>query len=83
MTSHCGPLWTAGDAHTPKEELDKLKSEIQSEYLAAFQKTVAMHEVFLIRLTSHPVLREDQNLQVFLEYDQDVRGPLCHVAPLL
>mmetsp|Transcript_42726 Transcript_42726/g.59353 ORF Transcript_42726/g.59353 Transcript_42726/m.59353 type:complete len:327 (+) Transcript_42726:222-1202(+) len=61
-----------GDSHTPKEELDKLKSDIQSEYLAAFQKTVAMHEVFLIRLTSHPVLREDQNLQVFLEYDQDL-----------
>lgn len=61
-----------GDEHTPHHELEKLKSEIQSEYLAAFQKTVAMHEVFLIRLTSHPVLREDQNLQVFLEFDQDL-----------
>lgn len=39
----------AGDAQTPQDELDKLKQEIQSEYLAAFQKTVAMHEVFLIR----------------------------------
>eukprot|EP00041_Stephanoeca_diplocostata_P034646 m.1190860 g.1190860 ORF g.1190860 m.1190860 type:complete len:406 (+) comp24556_c1_seq25:154-1371(+) len=62
----------SGDAQTPQDELDKLKQEIQSEYLAAFQKTVAMHEVFLIRLASHPVLREDQNLQVFLEYDQDL-----------
>jgi len=61
-----------GDQSMPSEEVAKLKSEIQSEYLAAFQKTVAMHEVFLVRLTSHPVLREDQNLQVFLEYDQDL-----------
>lgn len=62
----------SGDAQTPQEELEKLKQEIQSEYLAAFQKTVAMHEVFLIRLASHPVLKEDQNLQLFLEYDSDL-----------
>ncbi len=31
-----------------------------------------MHEVFLLRLVCHPVFREDQNLQVFLEYEQDV-----------
>lgn len=47
-----------------------------SEYLAAFQKTVAMHEAFLMRLSMHPVFREDENLQVFLEYDEDV-SPAC------
>jgi hypothetical protein len=56
-----------------RDELEKLKGEIQSEYLAAFQKTVAMHEVFLLRLATHSVLRTDTNFQVFLEYDQDVR----------
>lgn len=45
-----------------------------SEYLAAFQKTVAMHEVFLMRCVSHPVLCKDANLQVFLEYAKDVRS---------
>ena len=40
------------------------------EYLATFKKTVAMHEVFLCRLVSHPVFRNDHNLRVFLEYDQ-------------
>eukprot|EP00050_Salpingoeca_kvevrii_P005934 m.286514 g.286514 ORF g.286514 m.286514 type:complete len:403 (-) comp11588_c0_seq1:211-1419(-) len=63
----------AGDPSMPQEELDRLKQEIQGEYLAAFQKTVAMHEVFLMRLASHPVLQNDQNLQVFLEYDKDLR----------
>lgn len=43
-----------------------------SEYLATFKKTVAMHEVFLRRLASHPVFRNDQHLKVFLEYDQDL-----------
>lgn len=62
----------AGDASMPTEELEKLKQEIQSEYLAAFQKTVAMHEVFLIRLATHPSFRDDSNLQVFLEYDKDL-----------
>lgn len=42
------------------------------EYLATFKKTVAMHEVFLSRLASHPVFRVDQHLKVFLEYDQDL-----------
>ena len=46
-----------------QEDTKKLKQEIQSEYLAAFQKTVAMHEVFLMRLATHPVLREDSNFQ--------------------
>lgn len=46
------------------------------EYLATFKKTVAMHEMFLTRLAHHPVFRNDHNLRVFLEYDQDlcVRG---------
>ena len=43
-----------------------------SEYLATFKKTVAMHEVFLQRLASHPILRKDNNYQVFLEFDGDV-----------
>lgn len=35
-----------------------------------------MHEMFLTRLAHHPVFRNDHNLRVFLEYDQDlcVRG---------
>lgn len=61
-----------GDASMPQDELDRLKQEIQSEYLAAFQKTVAMHELFLLRLVSHPAFRDDSNLQVFLEYDKDL-----------
>lgn len=43
-----------------------------SEYLAVFKKTVQVHEVFLQRLSSHPVLSKDRNFQIFLEYDQDV-----------
>lgn len=42
------------------------------EYLATFKKTVAMHEVFLTRLASHAVFREDPHLHVFLEFDQDL-----------
>ena len=42
------------------------------EYLATFKKTVAMHEVFLRRLATHPIFRVDQHLKVFLEYDQDL-----------
>jgi sorting nexin-5/6/32 len=63
----------ANEGSMSRDELEKLKGEIQSEYLAAFQKTVAMHEVFLLRLATHSVLRTDTNFQVFLEYDQDVR----------
>jgi sorting nexin-5/6/32 len=63
----------AGDATLTPEEIEKLKQEIQSEYLAAFQKTVAMHEVFLMRLVSHKVFRDDDNLQAFLEYEQDLQ----------
>lgn len=45
---------------------------IYSEYLAMFKKTVSMHEVFLQRLAAHPVLRNDNNFRVFLEYKEDV-----------
>ena len=45
---------------------------LHREYLAIFKKTVAMHEVFLQRLAAHPVLRNDHNFQVFLEFEGDV-----------
>jgi len=32
-----------------------------------------MHEVFLQRLAAHPVLRNDNNFRVFLEYKEDVK----------
>ena len=47
------------------------------EYLAVFKKTVSSHEVFLQRLSSHPVLSKDRNFHVFLEYDQDVSHFNC------
>jgi sorting nexin-5/6/32 len=59
-----------GDSELPQDEMAKLKGEIQSEYLSAFQKAVAMHEVFLIRLSHHAALKKDTNLQLFLEYDK-------------
>lgn len=59
-----------------KTEFQKMKAELEAEYLATFKKTVAMHEVFLSRLASHPSLRTDPNFKVFLEYDQElsIRG---------
>ncbi|XP_035220054.1 sorting nexin-6-like isoform X2 [Stegodyphus dumicola] len=65
-----------GEGTMTKEEFIKMKQELEMEYLATFKKTVAMHEVFLQRLASHPVFRNDSNLKVFLEYEQDlnVRG---------
>ena len=45
---------------------------LNSEYLATFKKTVAMHEVFLTRIASHPSLRKDSNFKVFLEYKGEV-----------
>jgi len=42
------------------------------EYLSIFKKTVAMHEIFLCRLASHPVLKSNHNFRVFLEYDKEV-----------
>lgn len=64
------------DSTLPEGQVEKLKQEIQSEYLAAFQKTVATHEVFLLRLVSHNILREDENLKVFLEYEKPIDGKL-------
>ncbi|GIY54488.1 sorting nexin-6 [Caerostris extrusa] len=65
-----------GEGTMTKEEFVKMKQELEMEYLATFKKTVAMHEVFLQRLASHPVFRNDNNLKVFLEYEQElsVRG---------
>ena len=58
------------------DEFNKLKAELEAEYLATFKKTVAMHEIFLRRLAEHQVFREDTNLHIFLSYAQDlsVRG---------
>ena len=55
-----------------KEETDKVKQELEAEYLALFKKTVAVHEKFLARLAGHPLLKMDRNLHVFLEYEQDL-----------
>ncbi|XP_048263462.1 sorting nexin-6 isoform X1 [Bombus affinis] len=65
-----------GEGNMTREEFNKMKQELEAEYLATFKKTVAMHEMFLTRLAHHPVFRNDHNLRVFLEYDQDlcVRG---------
>uniref|UniRef100_H3AV26 Sorting nexin 5 n=1 Tax=Latimeria chalumnae TaxID=7897 RepID=H3AV26_LATCH len=61
-----------GEGSMTKEEFLKMKQELEAEYLAVFKKTVAVHEVFLQRLTSHPAFSRDHNFQVFLEYDQDL-----------
>uniref|UniRef100_A0A1I8GLQ6 Sorting nexin n=1 Tax=Macrostomum lignano TaxID=282301 RepID=A0A1I8GLQ6_9PLAT len=60
-----------GESSMSKEEYDKMKSELEAEYLATFKKTVAMHEVFLRRIAEHPKLREDDIFKVFLEFDKD------------
>ncbi|XP_062503796.1 sorting nexin-6-like [Corticium candelabrum] len=59
-----------------KSEFQKMKVELEAEYLATFKKTVAMHEVFLSRLASHSTLRADPSFKVFLEYEKElsVRG---------
>jgi len=59
-----------------REEYEKMKQELEAEYLAMFKKTVSMHEVFLQRLATHPILSNDHNFHVFLEYKEDlsVRG---------
>uniref|UniRef100_A0A8C6WG20 Sorting nexin n=1 Tax=Neogobius melanostomus TaxID=47308 RepID=A0A8C6WG20_9GOBI len=61
-----------GEATMTKEEYTKMKQELEAEYLAVFKKTVQVHEIFLQRLSSHPILSKDRNFQIFLEYDQDV-----------
>lgn len=65
-----------GEGTIPKEEFMKMKQELEAEYLATFKKTVAMHELFLQRLATHPMFKGDHNFRVFLEYEQDlcVRG---------
>lgn len=65
-----------GEGNMTRDEFNKMKQELEAEYLATFKKTVAMHEMFLTRLANHPVFRNDHNLRVFLEYDRDlcVRG---------
>ncbi|CAF0872698.1 unnamed protein product [Brachionus calyciflorus] len=63
---------TEGESSMTKEEFNKMKQELESEYLALFKKTVQMHEVFLHRLSSHPVLKNDTNLRIFLEYTKDL-----------
>lgn len=61
-----------GESSMTKEEYAKMKQELEAEYLAVFKKTVQVHEVFLQRLSSHPVFSKDRNFQIFLEYDQDL-----------
>jgi sorting nexin-5/6/32 len=61
-----------GEESMTKEEYSKMKQELEAEYLATFKKTVAMHEVFLQRLASHPQLRADHNYQTFLEFEGDL-----------
>ncbi|KAI6236675.1 PX domain-containing protein [Aphelenchoides besseyi] len=65
-----------GEATMTKEEFQKMKQELEQEYLASFKKTVAMHETFLCRLAAHPVFRIDTNFRIFLEYESElsVRG---------
>ncbi|XP_036430956.1 sorting nexin-5 [Colossoma macropomum] len=61
-----------GEATMTKEEYTKMKQELEAEYLAVFKKTVQVHEIFLQRLSSHPIFSKDRNFQIFLEYDQDL-----------
>ncbi|KAA0718129.1 Sorting nexin-5 [Triplophysa tibetana] len=61
-----------GESSMSKEEYAKMKQELEAEYLAVFKKTVQVHEVFLQRLSSHPIFSKDRNFQIFLEFDQDL-----------
>ncbi|XP_019371692.1 PREDICTED: sorting nexin-5 [Gavialis gangeticus] len=61
-----------GEVSMTKEEFAKMKQELEAEYLAVFKKTVSSHEIFLQRISSHPVISRDHNFHVFLEYDQDL-----------
>merc|ERR1719431_1253136 len=65
-------LGEAESGQLTKEEFNKMKQELEAEYLATFKKTVAQHEVFLQRLAGHPNLKNDRNLHVFLEYESDL-----------
>jgi len=64
------------EARGGREQFSKVKQDLEADYLAAFKKTVAQHEGFLKRLASHKMLKKDINLQVFLEYEEElgVRG---------
>ena len=62
-----------GEDEMSKEEYTERKEELETEYLAIFKKTVAMHEIFLQRLAAHPTLRDEYHLQTFLEFDGDLR----------
>uniref|UniRef100_A0A0V0J8L1 PX domain-containing protein n=1 Tax=Schistocephalus solidus TaxID=70667 RepID=A0A0V0J8L1_SCHSO len=55
-----------------KQDMQKLKAELEAEYLANFKKTVAMHEVFVQRIANHPTLRTDYGFRVFLEYEENL-----------
>nr|XP_060630263.1 sorting nexin-5 [Anolis sagrei ordinatus] len=61
-----------GEMSMTKEEFSKMKQELEAEYLAVFKKTVSSHEFFLQQISAHPVLSQDHNFHVFLEYDQDL-----------
>lgn len=61
-----------GEPNMTKDEFAKVKQELEAEYLAIFKKTVAMHEIFLQRLAAHDKFRLDNNLKIFLEYENDL-----------
>merc|ERR1712029_28069 len=65
-------LGEAESGQLTKEEFNKMKQELEAEYLATFKKTVAQHEVFLQRIATHPVLKNDRNFHVFLEYESEL-----------
>jgi len=65
-------LGEAESGQLTKEEFNKMKQELEAEYLATFKKTVAQHEVFLQRIATHPILKNDRNFHVFLEYEQEL-----------
>lgn len=64
---------TAAENTMTEDEYKKLRKELESDYLALFKKTVAMHEMYLTRIASHSKLREDSNFVVFLEYTNDLK----------
>lgn len=64
---------TAAESTMSEDEYKKLRKELESDYLALFKKTVAMHEMYLMRIAAHSKLREDSNFRVFLEYAKDLK----------
>lgn len=62
----------AKESHGGRIEFTKVKQDLEAEYLAAFKKTVAQHEGFLHRIVFHPTIRNDWNLKIFLQYEQDL-----------